>query len=112
MTAIAQLFDQRVRGFRVVEVVSLAALVAMIFWVYLAKAEAGRERYEIGQVRQQILDEQRAVRQLRAETAHLEEYRRIQSLSHAYLGLQRVKPERETAPEALPALAHAKAPPS
>jgi cell division protein FtsL len=112
MTRLARLFDQRVRGFRVVEVAALAALAGMIFWVYLAKAEAGRERYEIGQVRQQIVDEQREVKQLRAETAHLEEYHRIQTLSHEVLGLQRVKPERETAPEALPGLAHAKAPPS
>jgi cell division protein FtsL len=106
MNRIASLFERRVRGFRVVEVGALLALVAMIFWVYLAKAEAARERYDIGEVRKQILDEERTLKQLRAESAHLEQYRRIEALSRDYLGLQPVKPGRETKPQDLPALAH------
>lgn len=105
MTQLARLFERRIRGFRVVEIASLFALVAMIFSVYLTKAEAGRERYQIGEVRQQIIDAQRELKQLRAENAHLEQYRRIETLSHAYLGLEPVKASRETAPEALPTLA-------
>ena len=105
MIRVARLFERRIRGFRVVEITALLALAAMIFWVYLAKAEAGRERYEIGEVRKQILDEERSLKQLRAENAHLEQYRRIEALSRDYLGLQPVKPARETEPQDLPALA-------
>jgi cell division protein FtsL len=105
MTRFASLFERRVRGFRVVEVAALLALVGMIFWVYLTKAEAGRERYQIGEVREQIVDEQRELKQLRAESAHLEQYGRIEALSHAYLGLAPVRAARETEPEALPTLA-------
>jgi cell division protein FtsL len=105
MNRVAQLFERRIRGFRVVEIAALFALAGMIFWVYLAKAEAGRERYEIGEVRKQILDEQRSLKQLRAENAHLEQYRRIEALSRDYLGLQPVKPARETEAQDLPALA-------
>ena len=105
MTTFTRLFDRRIRGFRVIEVAAMVALAAMIFSVYLTKAQAGRERYQIGEVRQQIVDEQRELKQLRAESAHLEQYRRIETLSHAYLGLAPVKAARETAPEGLPTLA-------
>jgi cell division protein FtsL len=106
MNRVARLFERRIRGFRLVEVGALLALTAMIFWVYLAKAEAGRERYEIGEVQKQIVDEQRTLKQLRAESAHLEQYSRIEALSHDYLDLQPVKPGRETEPQDLPELAH------
>lgn len=105
MNRVARLFERRIRGFRVVEVAALLALAAMILWVYLTKAEAGRERYEISEVRGQILDEERTLKQLRAENAHLEQYRRIEALARDYLGLQPVKPARETEPQDLPALA-------
>lgn len=105
MTRFAHLFERRVRGFRVIEVTALSALVGMIFWVYLSKAEAGRERAQIGDVRQQIVDQERELKQLRAESAHLEQYRRIEALSHDYLNLEPVRAARETAPEALATLA-------
>ena len=105
MNRIASLFELRIRGFRVVEVTALLALVAMIFGVYLTKAEAARERYEIGEVGKQILDEQRTLKQLRAENAHLEQYSRLETLARDYLGLQPVRPARETEPQDLPALA-------
>ena len=105
MNGIARLFERRIRGFRVVEVVTLIALAAMIFGVYLTKAQAARERWEIGEVRRQVVDEERTLKQLRAETAHLEQYRRIETLSREYLGLEPVKPDRETQIQDLPALA-------
>jgi cell division protein FtsL len=105
MIRFARLFDRRVRGFRVIEVAALLGLAGMIFWVYLTKAEAGRERSQISEVREQIVDEQRELKQLRAENAHLEQYRRIETLSRSYLGLEPVRAARETAPEALPTLA-------
>jgi len=108
MNRVARLFERRIRGFRVVEVAALLALAVMIFWVYLAKAEAGRERYQIGEVHKQIVDEERTLKQLRAESAHLEQYQRLETLSHDYLGLQPVKPGREAEPQDLPELAREK----
>jgi hypothetical protein len=105
MTPFAQLFDRRIRGFRVIEVLALLALGAMILWVYLTKADAGREGAEISDVRREIAEERRELKQLRAESAHLEQYQRIESLSHAYLRLEPVKPARETAPENLARIA-------
>jgi cell division protein FtsL len=105
MNRIASLFELRIRGFRVLEMAALLTLVAMIFGVYLTKAEAARERYEIGEVGKQILDEERTLKQLRAESAHLEQYQRIETLARDYLGLQPVKPGRETVAQDLPALA-------
>lgn len=104
MNQVARLFERRIRGFRVVEVAALLALVAMIFGVYLSKAQAARERYQIGEARDQILDEQRTLKQLRAENAHLEQYHRIETLARD-VGLAPVKPSHETDIQDLSALA-------
>ena len=48
------LLDRRVRGFRLVDVVALALLIALVMSVYLAKTIAGRERTEIALVERQI----------------------------------------------------------
>jgi hypothetical protein len=104
MILLSQLFDRRIRGVRVIEGIAVLALIAMILWVYMAKADAGRESAEIGEVRSQVLEERRALKQLRAESAHLEQYKRIETLSQA-LGMAPAKPAHETAPEALPVLA-------
>ena len=105
MNPVARLFDKRVKGVRVVELVSLGCLVVMIFWVYLAKAGAGVERAEIAKVEKQIGDERRKVKLLRAEAARLERPARIEALSQSYLKLAPVDARRETAPDALPHLA-------
>ena len=41
------LFERRVRGFRLVDVVAFGLLAALVLGVYLAKTMAGRERAEI-----------------------------------------------------------------
>ncbi|MDB5458283.1 MAG: cell division protein, partial [Caulobacteraceae bacterium] len=50
---------------------------------YLAKARAGRERTDITAVETQIGDEQRRLRLLQAEVAHLEQPERLERLSAA-----------------------------
>ncbi len=114
--SLSSLFDRRVRGFRVVELVCLGLLIALVMSVYLAKTFAGRERAEIASVEQQIVDEKVRVRLLKAEVAYLEQPRRIEELA-TRLQLAPIKPEHETTEEALidvarraPA-AHAPAPP-
>lgn len=105
MILLAQIFDRRIRGFRIIEVAALLALGVMILWVYMTKADAGREGAEINEVRKQVIEERRELKQLRAESAHLEQSRRIEVLSQAYLGLAPIKPTREAPPEALAVIA-------
>jgi hypothetical protein len=114
--SLSNIFERRVRGFRVVELVCLSLLIALVMGVYLAKTFAGRERAQIASVEQQIVDEKVRVRLLKAEVAYLEQPRRIEQLATS-LQLAPIKPEHETTEDALidvarraPA-AHAPAPP-
>jgi len=102
---IAALFKRRVRGFRLVDVLALAFLLVLAFTVYGFKTLAGRESADITDVQRQIVQEQKRVRLLRAEIAHLEEPGRLSRLSAHYLGLQPVHADREASLEALPELA-------
>lgn len=110
MNPIARLFDLRVRGFRVVEVAALACLVLLILWVYLTKAQASDERARIAGIDREIATEQRTLRALKAESAHLEQPARIEKLSEAYLGLEPVPAKREASPEQLDDIARAARP--
>jgi hypothetical protein len=110
MSPMARLFDQRVRGFRIVEVAALACLVLLIFWVYLTKAQAGDERTRIAGIERDIATEQQKLRMLKAESAHLEQPGRIERLSEDYLGLQPVPAKREATPETLPEIVRSPAP--
>lgn len=114
--SLSSIFDRRVRGFRVVELVCLGVLIVLVLGVYLAKTFAGRERAQIASVEQQILDEKVRVRLLKAEVAYLEQPRRIEQLAVS-LQLAPIKPEHETTEDALidvarrAPVAHAPAPP-
>jgi hypothetical protein len=101
MNPIRRLFERRVRGFRVVEIVALGCLVMMVFWVYLAKAGAGAERARIAEIERRIGEEKRQVKLLRAEAARLERPARIEALSESYLGLKPVDARREAGPDSL-----------
>ena len=102
---LAGLFDQRVRGFRIVELGGLGVLLVLVLAVYLAKTGAGGERADIDHVQQQIQDEQTRIRLLQAEVANLEQPERLETLSSQYLGLQPVTAKREVQPDALPDIA-------
>ena len=98
--SLSSIFDRRLRGFRVVELVCLTLLLVLVLGVYMAKTFAGRERAQIAEVEQQIDDEKVRVRLLKAEVAYLEQPRRIQELAQQ-LQLAPISPERETTEEAL-----------
>ena len=99
--SLSDLFDRRVRGFRVIEVGALAVLLALALGVYLSKTGAGREGAETAKVQREIQDERSRIRMLRAEVAYLEQPERIERLSSQYLGLQPTVAKRETDPDAL-----------
>jgi len=108
----SNLFQRRVRGFRLVEIVALGVLLTTILVVYLAKTGAGRENADIVQVEQQIQLERERLRLLSAEVAFLEQPERIERLSSQYLGMGPLASKRETPVEALPAIARAAEPPA
>ena len=87
MNLLRALFDRRLRGFRVIELVAVGCLMVLVLGVYAFKAGAGRESAHISDVDAQIVDERRHVRLLRAELAHLEQPARLERLSAAYLGM-------------------------
>jgi len=107
---IAGLFKRRVRGFRLVDLVALGLLLALAFTVYGFKTFAGRESNDIATVQRQIVAEQKRLRMLRAEIAHLEDPQRLSRLSSEYLGLKPVAAKREATVEALAEIAAAKPP--
>ena len=91
----AGVFNRRVRGFRVINLVGVSLLVMLVFGVYLAKTFAGRERSEIAAVEMQIRQEKIRIRLLQAEVAHLEQPRRLESLASQGLGMAPLTAKQE-----------------
>jgi cell division protein FtsL len=104
MNGFASFLGRSLRGSRLIEFGALLVLLTMVLGVYLAKASAGRERGDITAVQQQIDDEQRRLRLLQAEVAHLEEPERLERLS-AEAGLGPTNAKHEGAPEELSRIA-------
>jgi len=98
--SLSDLFNRRVRGFRVVEVVGGGILLTLFTSVYLAKTFAGRELQEISRIEQQIDDEATRKRLLEAEVAHLEQPRRIEQLA-LMMQLKPIAPDHEITEDAL-----------
>ena len=101
MSVFKRMFDRKVRGFRVVELMAAACLAVLVLSVYLTKAAAGREAAAIASANQDITDEQRRLRILKAELAHLEQPERLENLSTRYLALAPVSARRETQADGL-----------
>jgi hypothetical protein len=104
MNGLFAVLGRSLRGLRLVEAFALVMLLVMILGNYLAKARAGRERGDISAVESQIGDEQKRLRLLQAEVAHLEQPERMERLSAA-AGLGPTVAKREGAVEQLPEIA-------
>ena len=96
---------QRVRGFRVVDLTALVIFLALALTVYAFKTSAGAQRRDIADVEQQIRDETRAVRLLRAEVAHLEAPDRLERLARGQAGQAPVAAKQEVTAQGLPQVA-------
>ena len=101
LDSLSALFERRVRGFRLVEVVGFGVFLVLALTVYLLKAGAGDDRVEIARIDRQIQAEQTNLRVLRAEVAHLEQPERLGHLAEGYLGLAPIRAGQEISPEAL-----------
>jgi cell division protein FtsL len=92
------------RGARLVELGALIVMLVLALAVYMVKAWAGRETGDIATVQDQITDEQRRVRLLQAEVAHLEQPERLQRLAQS-IGLGPTADDHETTLDRLPDIA-------
>lgn len=90
---------------RMFEISAFVCLVALVAWVYVAKATGADERATIRDIESDIRSEQRQIRLLRAEAAHLERPSRLEALVRAHTDLAPVEPINETRPENLDAIA-------
>lgn len=94
----------RIRGFRVVNVLGFALLIALAVGGYAFKAIASGQDAKVAALDDQIGQEQKRIRMLKLEVARLGGGPRVESLSRQYLGLGPMDPRRDIAPEALPAI--------
>ncbi len=95
MKAFLNLFEQRVRGIRLIELIGLALALGMIFWVCLSKAREGEDIKRMNTLDEQIADETQAVSTLKIKVAQLERPARLEALATAYLGMKPVEPTHE-----------------
>jgi cell division protein FtsL len=99
-------FDQRIRGFRIVELGAATVLLVLVLVVYLAKTGASGKRADIDRIQDEITAEQTQIRLLNAEVAHQEQPERLEALATRYLGLQPIPAKHEVPVETLPDLAN------
>jgi hypothetical protein len=104
MKGLGVFLGRLLRGARIVELMAFLFLVGLVVWVYSEKARAGRQRAEIAAVESQIQQEQRQVRLLKAEVAHMERPEQLQRFSAA-LNLGPVPPKHEATLADLPMIA-------
>jgi cell division protein FtsL len=98
-------FSRRLRGFRVLDLLALAVLLALALGSYAFKTFAGAQSADTAGVQSQIVQEQKRIRLLQAEIAHLEDPGRVERLATQYLGMTPVDPKQEITAEALPQVA-------
>jgi hypothetical protein len=99
--SIRKVFQSRFRGFRIIDLSAFGCLAVLVLSVYAFKANQGGENARIEDVDDQIAGEQRQIRVLQAELAHLEEPERLERLSVQYLGLAPTSAKHETSIDAL-----------
>jgi len=101
MSGMARLFNRRIRGVRVVELIGVVLAVGMMMWVGFSKVREGESVRRLNNLNTQIALEEAAIKELQVRVAHLERPARIEALA-TQLGMLPVKPEREAHLENLP----------
>jgi len=95
MQPFLRIFEQRVRGVRLIEAVGILLAVGMIFWVCLSKAREDGDVKRLNDLDAQITDQQSQVDALKVRVAELERPSRLEQLAVAYLGMKPVSPAHE-----------------
>ncbi|WP_140985919.1 cell division protein FtsL [Asticcacaulis tiandongensis] len=107
MRGVSGLFNRRVRGIRLVELVGVVLAVGMMMWVGFSKVREGESVRRLNTLNAQIAVEEAAIKELQVRVAHLERPARIEALATQHLGMTPVKPEREARLENLPEISKA-----
>ena len=95
MKPFLRIFEQRVRGVRLIEAVGILLAVGMIFWVCLSKAREDGDVKRLNDIDSQISEQQTQVDALKVRVAELERPSRLEQLAVAYLGMKPVAPTHE-----------------
>ena len=95
MQPFIRIFEQRVRGVRLIEAVGILLAVGMIFWVCLSKAREDGDVKQLTDLDSQITEQQSQVDALKVRVAELERPARLEGLAVAYLGMKPVSPTHE-----------------
>lgn len=101
MKAFLSLFEQRIRGVRLIEIIGLLLALGMIFWVCLSKAREGEDIKRLAKLDAQIAEETKVVKDLKVKVAELERPARLEALATTYLGMKPVESSHETHMESL-----------
>jgi cell division protein FtsL len=95
MQPFLRIFEQRVRGVRLIEAVGILLAVGMIFWVCLSKAREDGDVKRLNDLDAQIAEQQSQVDALKVRVAELERPSRLEQMAVAYLGMKPVSPTHE-----------------
>ncbi len=101
----------RVRGFRIVNLLGATIFLVIAVGSYALKTFAGAQDAGAAGVEDQIVQEQKRIKMLKIEIAHLSTPQRIGDLSRRYLNAGPVDAKHDIAVAALPAIAAAPPPP-
>ncbi len=101
MNGLMRLFEQRVRGIRLIELVGLVLVFGLILWVCVSKAREGEDVRRMNELDRQIATEQSAVNDLKIQVAQLERPGRLEQLAIQYLGMKPTDPNHEARLESL-----------
>lgn len=101
MNGLMRLFEQRIRGIRLIELVGGVLMFGLIFWVCVSKAREGEDIRRMNDLDRQIAEEQTAVNGLKIKVAQLERPGRLEQLAIEYLGMKPTDPNHEARLEAL-----------
>ena len=101
MNGLMRLFEQRVRGIRLIELVGGVLMFGLIFWVCLSKAKEGEDIRRMNDLDRHIAAEQTAVDGLKIQVAQLERPGRLEQLAVQYLGMKPTDPNHEARLESL-----------
>jgi hypothetical protein len=95
MNGFMRLFEQRVRGFRLIELIGMVLVFVLVLWVCASKAREGEDVRRMNDLDRQIAAEQQAVNGLKIKVAQLERPGRLEQLAIQYLGMTRTDPNHE-----------------
>ena len=92
--SVLRIFGRRYRGFRIVDIIAVSAILVIAVTSYAMKTFASAEDADMSSLETHIGGEEKRIRLLKAEIARLEAPDRVERLSAAYLQMAQPDPAR------------------